>query len=122
VSVSLSLLTFECLNLSLWYAYDGSWAHLNGVFHKPLSLVCTSVYVSVVSVLGNGSVNTFLRQQIHITVEEMLVFWGTVLTICATSSNGVIIRIYPTYFLSLSYYFQNKYWLWSQTTLTGLSL
>jgi hypothetical protein len=44
--------------MKLWY--------LNGVLCKSLSQVC--VYPSI-SLLGNGSADTFLRQQIHATIK-----------------------------------------------------
>jgi hypothetical protein len=56
----------------IWYVYHGVWAYLNGVLHKSFPSVCVSVCVSLLSLLGNGSVNTFPRQQIHATVEELL--------------------------------------------------
>jgi hypothetical protein len=62
---------FECLNQSLWNlvctVFHGTWAHLNGVLHKSLPSVCVSVFVSPLSLLGNGSLNTFPLQQIHQT-------------------------------------------------------
>jgi hypothetical protein len=33
-----------------WYAYHGSWAHLNGILHKSLSSVSKSIYVSLLIV------------------------------------------------------------------------
>jgi hypothetical protein len=44
-----------------WYPYHGTWAHLNGVLRKFLRPVCVSICVSPLSLLGNGSVNTFPR-------------------------------------------------------------
>jgi hypothetical protein len=65
--------TFQCLNQSLWNllctVYHDTWAHLNGVLHIYLSSVCASVWISDLSLLGNGSVNTFPRQRIHATIE-----------------------------------------------------
>jgi hypothetical protein len=56
------LLTFEWLNQSklyeTWYAYHGTWAHLNGVFHKSLPSVYVSVWVPLL-LLGNGSVKRY---------------------------------------------------------------
>jgi hypothetical protein len=83
------LSTFQCLNQSLWKlvytVYHGTWAHLNGVLHKSFSSVCVSVCVSLLSLQGNGSVkcippfgasigsvDTFPRQRIHTTIEELL--------------------------------------------------
>jgi hypothetical protein len=37
--------------------------HLSGVLHKYLPSVSVSIYVSIVSLLGNGLVDTFTRQQ-----------------------------------------------------------
>jgi hypothetical protein len=65
-----------------WYAHHGTWVHLNGVLHKPLTSVCVlyssyrykataQLSASLHSVLGNGSVNAFLRQRIQAT-EELL--------------------------------------------------
>jgi hypothetical protein len=39
-----------------WYAYHGTWAHLNGILHKSLP-VCL--------LLGNGLVNRLPRQRVH---------------------------------------------------------
>jgi hypothetical protein len=55
-----------------WYVYHGTWAHLNGVFHKSLPSVCVPVCVSLLSLLGNGSVKTFPGQRIYATIEEFL--------------------------------------------------
>jgi hypothetical protein len=38
------------------YIYHGTWAHLNGVLHKSLPSVCASICISLLSLLGNGSV------------------------------------------------------------------
>jgi hypothetical protein len=52
---------YESRYVQYIYIYIGHWANPNGVFHKfPPSLV------------GNGSANTFLRQRIHATIEELL--------------------------------------------------
>jgi hypothetical protein len=48
------LLTFRHLTQSLWNLVSRHWVHLNGVPHKSLSLIC--VYVALLSLLGNGSV------------------------------------------------------------------
>jgi hypothetical protein len=48
-----------------WYVYHGTWAHLSSVFHKFLPLVC--MYIPHLTSLGNGSVNTLLRQRIRAT-------------------------------------------------------
>jgi hypothetical protein len=67
VCVSL-LSTYGCLNQSLWnLAYRGTRAQLNGVLHWSLPTVCMSVGVSAISLLGNGSVYTFLLHQIQET-------------------------------------------------------
>jgi hypothetical protein len=42
--------------------YHASRAHLNGVLHKSHQSVCLYVYPPL-SLLGNGSVNTFPRQR-----------------------------------------------------------
>jgi hypothetical protein len=68
-------LTFEYLNQSLWNLvslYHGTSLHLSCVLHKSLPSVYVSVCVYVPSLLGNGSVNTFPRQQIHATIKELL--------------------------------------------------
>jgi hypothetical protein len=38
------------------YAYHGTWTHLSGVLHKYLPSVCVSVFVSLMCLLGIGSV------------------------------------------------------------------
>jgi hypothetical protein len=74
---------------SLWNwvctTYHDTWAHLNVVLRKSLPSVCVSMCippivarqrlsksVSLLSLLGNGSVNTFPWQRIHPTIEELL--------------------------------------------------
>jgi hypothetical protein len=47
------------------YADHGTWAYLNGVLHKSLPSACVSICVSLLSLLGNGSVRTLTRQRIH---------------------------------------------------------
>jgi hypothetical protein len=66
--------TFEHLNhfYETWYVYHGNWTNLNGVLEKPLPPVSVSVCVAHLSLLGNGSVNTFQWQQIQATIEELL--------------------------------------------------
>jgi hypothetical protein len=60
------LLTFECINQSLWnLVYHSTWAHLNSILHKSLPSVC-------VSSLSKGLVNPFPQQWIHATTEELL--------------------------------------------------
>jgi hypothetical protein len=51
-------LTFEWQNQSLWNMVHiyGTWAYLNGVLHKSLPSVCVSVCVSLLPLLGKGSV------------------------------------------------------------------
>jgi hypothetical protein len=63
-----------------WYVYHGTWSHLNGVLHKSLPSVCLYVY-PLISLLGNGSVNRFPRQQIHATVEAVLYASVSVLSV-----------------------------------------
>jgi hypothetical protein len=46
-----------------------NWSHLNGVLHKSFPSVCVSVFVCLLSLLGNSSVNTFQQQRIHATIE-----------------------------------------------------
>jgi hypothetical protein len=54
---SLLLILNASTNLyGAWYLYHGIWAHLNGLLHKSLSLVYVSQHVSLLSLLGNGSV------------------------------------------------------------------
>jgi hypothetical protein len=65
----LCVLPYQLLNASTnlyetWHVYHGTWAHFNGVLHKSLPSVCVSIPLSL---LGNGSVNTFPRQRIHAT-------------------------------------------------------
>jgi hypothetical protein len=70
------LLNFECMNqslLNLVIIYDDTLVFLDGVLHKSLSLFCVSTFLSPpVSLLGNGSVDTFPRQHIQATIEELL--------------------------------------------------
>jgi hypothetical protein len=47
----------------IWYIYHGTYAHQSGILHKCLPSVCGSVCVSLLSLIGNGSVNTFPRQR-----------------------------------------------------------
>jgi hypothetical protein len=54
-----------------WYVYHGIWAHLNRLLHKSLQSVFAFVRVSLLSLLGDGSVNTFPRR-VHATIEELL--------------------------------------------------
>jgi hypothetical protein len=49
----------ERIFMRTWYVYHGTWAHLNGILDKYLPSICLSVNVSPLSLLGNGSVNTF---------------------------------------------------------------
>jgi hypothetical protein len=69
-----SPLAFEWLNqfYETWYVYHGTWAHLSGVLHKSLPSVCVSICIFAIPLLGIGCVNTFSRQRIHATVEELL--------------------------------------------------
>jgi hypothetical protein len=62
--------SYELLNAwtnlnETWYVYLVTNAHQNGVFHKSLLLVFVSVRVPFLSLLGNGSIKTLLRQRIH---------------------------------------------------------
>jgi hypothetical protein len=62
---------YQLLNVSTniyetWCVYHGTWAHFNGVLLKSL---CVPVCVSL---LGNGSANTFPRQRIHTAIEKLL--------------------------------------------------
>jgi hypothetical protein len=52
-----------------WYVYHDTWSHLNGLRHKSLPSVCGSVWISL---LDNGSVNTFPRQRIRAKIEQLL--------------------------------------------------
>jgi hypothetical protein len=54
-----------------WYVHHGTSVHLNGVLNKSLPSVCVTVCVSSLSLLGNGSVNTFPQRRIHATIEEL---------------------------------------------------
>jgi hypothetical protein len=59
--------------LCMCFVYLGTWAHLNGALNKPfppLSVPC--MYAPHSSLLGTGSVNTFLRQRMHSTILELL--------------------------------------------------
>jgi hypothetical protein len=56
LSVCLLIFPYYILNAwtnlyRTWYAYQGTWAHLNGVLHKSLPSVCVSVCVSLLSLL-----------------------------------------------------------------------
>jgi hypothetical protein len=56
----------ESLNQSLlnfWNLHHGTWTHFNGVLHKSLPPVCVHVCASLISLLGNDSVNTYPRQR-----------------------------------------------------------
>jgi hypothetical protein len=71
--------TSECLNQSLW-----NLVSVTATSYIPPISLCLYVYpsyrcyatawknVSLVSLLGNGLVNTFPRQRIHATIEELL--------------------------------------------------
>jgi hypothetical protein len=62
------LLTSECLKKKLceiWYVYHDTWTHLNGILHKSLPSIFASVCVSLLLLLGNGSVKILPRQKIH---------------------------------------------------------
>jgi hypothetical protein len=65
------LLTVECPNRifkKTWCVHHGTWAHLRGVLHKSLQSICVSIYASLQSLLGKGSVKYippfFARQRI----------------------------------------------------------
>jgi hypothetical protein len=64
---------FECLNQSLWnlVCISQHWAYLNGALHKSFSSLHVFVCVCLLSVLGTGSLNTFLWQWMLAT-EELL--------------------------------------------------
>jgi hypothetical protein len=71
LSVNPPLTTFQCLNQSVWnLIYHGTWAHLNGVLHKSLPLVCVLYVYPCISLLDNGSVKTLTRQTI-LTQQQM---------------------------------------------------
>lgn len=54
VCLWIHLLSFGCLNQSLWNLYYGTWARLNRIIHK----FHLSVYaIDLLSLLGNGSVH-----------------------------------------------------------------
>jgi hypothetical protein len=88
LSVCLRIPQYSLLNVwtslyETYYVYHGTWVHLNGVLHKSLPSVCVSVCVSLLSLLGNGSVKCLrhfiARQRLdeHIpaatnTMEELL--------------------------------------------------
>jgi hypothetical protein len=55
-----------------WYVPHGSWALLNDELRKSLPSVCVPVLVFPLSLLGNGSVNTFLRQRTQVTMGDLL--------------------------------------------------
>jgi hypothetical protein len=67
-------LTFECLQHSLRNSICISWhlSHHSGVLHKSLPSVFVSVCISLLTLLGNISVNTFPQQRIRATVEKLL--------------------------------------------------
>jgi hypothetical protein len=79
VCVSVSLLSApKLLNAwtdlyETWYVHIMESEPINGVLHESLPSVCVSVCVSFLSLLGNGSVNTFPRKRIHTTIKELLV-------------------------------------------------
>jgi hypothetical protein len=51
------------LSFNVWIYLYGIWAHLNGALHKSLPSVRVSVFVPLLSLLRNGSLNTFPQQQ-----------------------------------------------------------
>jgi hypothetical protein len=44
----------------IWYIHHGTWAHLNGVHHKSLLLICVCMCIPL-SFLGNRSVKNICR-------------------------------------------------------------
>jgi hypothetical protein len=77
------LSTVECLNQYLWNLVCISWKLSSSQQRTVCLSVCLYVYpsylckataqlnASLISVLGNGSVNMFPRQRIHVTVEML---------------------------------------------------
>jgi hypothetical protein len=55
-----------------WYVYHNTWAHFSGVLPKSLPSICVTVWISLLSLLGNGSVNTFPPQRIQATIGQFL--------------------------------------------------
>jgi hypothetical protein len=56
IYVPVSVLSNAWSNLyETWSVYPDIWAHLNGVLHKSLPLVCVSVCASLLWFLGKGS-------------------------------------------------------------------
>jgi hypothetical protein len=66
--------TSKCLNQSLWkffYVHHGTWAHLNGVLHKPLPLVCASIYVYLPITAGQQlGKNVTTATNTHATIKK----------------------------------------------------
>jgi hypothetical protein len=91
--VSCQLLNASTSLYETRYVYHDTWAHLNGVYHKSLSSVYVSIYVFLLSLLGNSTVNTLPRQRTNATTEELLcasffyavlVVWKESLWICVS--------------------------------------
>jgi hypothetical protein len=78
-----------------WFAYHGTWAHLNGAFLKSLPSVCVSVCVSPLAFLGNGSVYTLPRKRIHETKKKC---WTRrfICGPCGVKGKSVGLSVYPT--------------------------
>jgi hypothetical protein len=55
-----------------WYAYHGTWAHLNGILHKS-PFVCMFILLSL---LGNGCVKTLPRQRIEKLLGASFSMWS----------------------------------------------
>jgi hypothetical protein len=83
LSVCLCIPPYHLLNAwtnlyETWYAYHGTLAHLNGVLPKSIPTICVSVCVILLSLLDNGSVNTFPLQRIHSTAGQVLDMWACI--------------------------------------------
>jgi hypothetical protein len=55
-----------------WYAYHDTWAHLNGVIHKSLSLVCVFVFVSPIVARQRLGKNVTAAMTTRATLKELL--------------------------------------------------
>jgi hypothetical protein len=71
-----------------WYVYPDIWVHLNGVLYKSLPLVCVSVRVFLLWLLGKGSVIYILP-----SIARQLVGKHTRAATNTPSSRKIVIRV-----------------------------
>jgi hypothetical protein len=77
-----------------WCVQHGTWAHLNGVLHKYLQTLCVSICIPL-TLLGNGSVNTFPRQRIHINNGMNCWTWHFICGPCLIKCEYIGLSLYP---------------------------